>query len=219
MEKKSGIYRITNLKNQMVYIGKSIDIETRWKTHKRKLNQGNHINQALQEAWKIYGEESFTFEILIECDESEQGVIELENIFKYSPDVYNVVTWKDILRYELMKKFKRYGLQVDIDYKDNECITPKNNALKWALHLSLNNYEYFIDITSLGKDYEASEQSIEYDQIRDSFISNNNKYGTMKIIYGIHDDENVINEYIKYTRNETIKWFIKKGQSQHLKLW
>ena len=37
-----GIYKITNLKNDKVYIGESIDIYQRWGRHKKDLRKGEH---------------------------------------------------------------------------------------------------------------------------------------------------------------------------------
>lgn len=55
-----GVYKITNLINQKVYIGQSWDIEKRWIQHKR--NKHNlHLNNAFQK----YGIESFSFEVLV----------------------------------------------------------------------------------------------------------------------------------------------------------
>ena len=61
---KSGIYKITNLKNGKFYIGSSKDIEFRWNEHKKHLNGGYHINNKLQNAWNFYGKESFEFSII-----------------------------------------------------------------------------------------------------------------------------------------------------------
>ena len=63
---KSGIYKITNLKNKKIYIGSSKDIELRWKDHKKHLNGGYHVNKKLQNAWNFYGEKEFEFTVLEE---------------------------------------------------------------------------------------------------------------------------------------------------------
>ena len=61
---KSGIYKITNLKNGKFYIGSSKDIEFRWSEHKKHLNGNYHINKKLQNAWNFYGKENFEFTII-----------------------------------------------------------------------------------------------------------------------------------------------------------
>jgi len=64
LNKTIGIYKITNTKNNKVYIGESNDIDRRWDEHIDKLNNNSHHSYKLQEAWNEYGEENFTFEIL-----------------------------------------------------------------------------------------------------------------------------------------------------------
>ena len=48
---ESGIYKITNLTNGMVYIGSSINIEIRLKHHFRELKNNRHKNRHLQNAF------------------------------------------------------------------------------------------------------------------------------------------------------------------------
>ena len=66
-----GIYKIENLINGSIYIGQSIDIEKRWSTHISILNQNNHYNAHLQNAWNKYGSENFKFSIVEECEQFE----------------------------------------------------------------------------------------------------------------------------------------------------
>ena len=66
--KVSGVYLITNKINDKVYVGCSIDIHKRLKEHRNGLNLGNHRNRLLQNSWNKYGENSFLFDILVECD-------------------------------------------------------------------------------------------------------------------------------------------------------
>jgi len=66
---KSGIYTITNIVNNKLYVGCSINTARRLTTHKSYLRLNNHKNTHLQAAWNKYGEENFLFEILEECEE------------------------------------------------------------------------------------------------------------------------------------------------------
>jgi len=70
MKKISGIYSVVNILNNKKYIGCSISIQTRWKTHKKLLNNNKHPNQHLQGAWNKYGKENFLFSIIEICDKS-----------------------------------------------------------------------------------------------------------------------------------------------------
>lgn len=70
----TGVYKITNLINQQVYIGQAQDIEERWKKHREKgrnLNTSEAFNNPLYQDMKKYGLENFKFEILEECPISE----------------------------------------------------------------------------------------------------------------------------------------------------
>lgn len=70
-----GIYKITNKINQKCYIGKSIDIERRFKKHQTDAlwvsDKNFKYNYPLYQAFRKYGIENFSFEILEECKEEE----------------------------------------------------------------------------------------------------------------------------------------------------
>ena len=63
---KSGIYAITNIQTQELYIGSSNDIALRLNQHKADLRRRIHHAKHLQDAWDKYGEGAFRFEILEE---------------------------------------------------------------------------------------------------------------------------------------------------------
>ena len=61
----SGIYKITCLATEEVYIGKSTDIKNRWQQHcKTAFNCGTIASSLLHTKMKQYGIENFTFELL-----------------------------------------------------------------------------------------------------------------------------------------------------------
>jgi|688.fasta_scaffold00445_36 group I intron endonuclease len=67
------IYKITNIKNKKFYIGKSKNVEKRWKQHLSLVGKKRH---PLYDAIKSYGIENFKLEI-IDCNE-ETMIDELE---------------------------------------------------------------------------------------------------------------------------------------------
>ena len=77
-----GIYMLQNLVNGKIYIGQSVDIESRWGEHKSELNGGYHHNEHLQRSWRNYGQENFEFSILLECAESQLNTMEEYYIFE-----------------------------------------------------------------------------------------------------------------------------------------
>ena len=60
------IYKITNQKNGMVYIGSSVNVERRWRQHKEaSINEkDHHYNYPLMIAFREFGIANFTFEVV-----------------------------------------------------------------------------------------------------------------------------------------------------------
>lgn len=71
LDKICGIYIIRNIQNSKIYIGSSIDINGRWQDHKKELRGNYHNNKRLQNSWNKYKEESFTFEIIEQCEKED----------------------------------------------------------------------------------------------------------------------------------------------------
>lgn len=66
-----GIYKITNLIDNKVYIGQSKNLKSRLGGHKSCLKHNHHSNIYLQRAYNKYGAENFKFEIIEECEEDK----------------------------------------------------------------------------------------------------------------------------------------------------
>lgn len=74
---KTGVYKITCVTNNKIYIGSACgtkhSLKTRngfvgrWCSHISKLKANTHANKHLQSAWNKYGEDSFMFEIIEFC--------------------------------------------------------------------------------------------------------------------------------------------------------
>lgn len=66
--RKTGIYKITNIENQMCYVGQAVDIADRWKQHiRRGIGADPPTRNKLYPAMMEYGAENFTFEVIEEC--------------------------------------------------------------------------------------------------------------------------------------------------------
>lgn len=68
-----GIYKITNQVNEKIYIGQSINIESRWIQHIATAKNNEfygHYRSLLYRAMRKYGTDKFIFEIIEECDVS-----------------------------------------------------------------------------------------------------------------------------------------------------
>lgn len=68
---KSGVYRITLINDNRCYIGSSVDLGKRVRSHYTDLKSNIHTNSYLQRVWNKYGEDSFIFDILELCDRLE----------------------------------------------------------------------------------------------------------------------------------------------------
>jgi group I intron endonuclease len=84
----SGIYEIINNINGKKYIGSALDLNKRSRVHKLKLQNGKHHASYLQRSWNKYGENSFSFNILLYCDKQSLITYEQIAIDYYKPE-YN----------------------------------------------------------------------------------------------------------------------------------
>ena len=138
------IYKITNQKNGMVYIGSSIEVERRWRQHKEaSINEkDHHYNYPLMIAFREFGIANFTFEV-IDTLPDYQAMIKAEHdwIVKENcvvPNGYNQTHQTDspLLDPAIAKKMSdtkrvKYGKRVcEID--DNKNILEIWNSLAEA---------------------------------------------------------------------------------------
>ena len=79
----TGIYKLTNLKNQKVYIGQAANLADRWKDHIKAGLGIDTPNNMLYTAMMKDGVENFTFEVLEECERGS-----LNDREKYYIDFY-----------------------------------------------------------------------------------------------------------------------------------
>lgn len=94
MLNRAGIYIIRNKKNGHCYVGQSHNIESRWKGHRDNLNKNKHHSPYLQNAWNLYGEKAFVFEVLEFCKTRDLNQKEQEWIIRLNP-VYNCIVFLD----------------------------------------------------------------------------------------------------------------------------
>lgn len=74
---KSGIYVITHVASGRKYVGSAVDIRSRWRVHKCELRKQKHHSPKLQNAWRRYGEDAFSFEV-VELISDLHGLIPAE---------------------------------------------------------------------------------------------------------------------------------------------
>lgn len=80
-----GIYKITNNITGEAYVGQAIDIQTRWNKEKSRAFQptSTEYDKTLSRAFRKYGVDNFTFEIIEECNRSELDQREIYYISFY----------------------------------------------------------------------------------------------------------------------------------------
>ena len=84
-----GIYRITNLKTNEAYIGKSTNIKTRWQNHcKTAIGLDGMARTKIHSAMKEYGIDNFSFFFLEKCTKENYSEREKYWINFYETNVY-----------------------------------------------------------------------------------------------------------------------------------
>lgn len=74
----NGVYRITNIINNKVYIGSSVNLYKRIYEHFRELKINKHSNKILQNSFNKYGIENFMVDILESSINSHEEMLDLE---------------------------------------------------------------------------------------------------------------------------------------------
>ena len=88
----SGVYIIHNLKNGRKYIGQSINIRNRFKTHKSRLRKNKHPNHQLQQDWNQQSGEAFDFQVYKYCETKTATKLEYQLIQDNLHCLYNSQT-------------------------------------------------------------------------------------------------------------------------------
>lgn len=152
MNNTSGVYIIQNTVNNKVYIGASKDIYNRLCMHKVNLRGNRHHNDHLQSAFNKYGEESFVFDTLEECN--EQYIYSQENYWCNILDSHN----------------RLFGYNVDPTAPDGKCavssetrIKMSNSAPKRAISVYTlygELYEHFSDLYRCAAHFDTVAPNI-----------------------------------------------------------
>lgn len=71
ISRDSGIYKITNIINNKVYIGSAFNLHNRIYIHCYLLRRNEHHNPHLQSAWNKYSESSFEFNVIEICNRDD----------------------------------------------------------------------------------------------------------------------------------------------------
>ena len=93
------IYKWTNLLNQKVYIGKSVDVAKRLREYRYEIKRGH--TRPIISAMRKYGLDNFNFEILENCDDlTHEQILEREQYWMDYYDALNEEKGYNILKAE-----------------------------------------------------------------------------------------------------------------------
>lgn len=184
-----GIYCIENLANNKKYIGQSNDIEKRWCQHKNDLYHNQHHNKHLQSAWNKYGEESFDFYVLENCEIElldEREIYWIDKLNSYvNKNGYNLTFGGDggkTIEPETIEKiYNLYNngfIAVDIANKLNIYIKSVQKYLKLGTQLGKCNYDVKVDMFKLRS---KKVVCLNTKKIFDSITDAENQYGIVGI--------------------------------------
>lgn len=108
-----GVYGIyTKNKNNLLYIGNSIDLENRYKTHYNELKNKTHINKELIKFSEIYDFDNLIFKPIFLCDEEDLLYWETFFIKLFSP----ICNKTHIIRNTYNKEKMFIGKDYDVIY-------------------------------------------------------------------------------------------------------
>lgn len=80
IQKEFGIYKITNIVDNKIYVGSAVNLRSRNRDHYFSLNLNKHHSILLQRSWNKHGESNFKFEIL-ELVPDKSNLIQREQYF------------------------------------------------------------------------------------------------------------------------------------------
>ena len=185
-----GIYKIINKVNGKYYVGSSKNIKYRWNKHIKMLNDNDHSNQHLQNAWNKYGKESFIFKMIEKTTKENTLIIEQNylDIAKLEPNqTYNMCF--DV--FAVMKGRKH---------------SPK------SLQKLKERWMKFIHPMK-GKHHSTESKKLMSLSCRDMFGKNNPMYGKQSAMKGKHHSTE---SKIKMSKNNCRFW-LNKTMSEETK--
>lgn len=90
-EEFSGIYKITSLKTNEIYIGRAVNIKKRWTDHiKSSMGIGTLVNSTIHKRLAADGVWNFTFEVLEEIDKDKLSEREAYWVDFYQSNIYGM---------------------------------------------------------------------------------------------------------------------------------
>lgn len=187
----TGIYKIENKINHHVYIGQSVHIPKRWREHKNNAFNSNakDYKATLYRAFRKYGLNNFSFEILEECTQDELNQKEVYWIQYYNSfnNGYNETEGGDESHIHLGKPIELY------DY-DGNYVTEYPSITEAAKALGVSrNLIYSI---LYGKRLSSKNYQFKLKEDKNTIIKKySNRQGGKYKVYQCDENWNILNEY------------------------
>ena len=162
---KNGIYRIYCNKNNKSYIGSAactksnmktrIGFNARFLTHQLHLLRNKHRNAYLQNAYNLYGEKSFTFEIIEICHPDECAEKEIYYMEQYQSMI-------DENGFNIIKQpLTNYAGNFTQEHKDkiSKSLTGRTRPIEDIVKFSKTVLQYDLEGNFIREYYSMSEAS------------------------------------------------------------
>jgi hypothetical protein len=114
---KEGVYRITNVSNNKIYIGMSSKLLNRLQEHYDKLTNNKHTNKKLQQDFNRFSVDNFDIDIIKYTENSHEAFLleqKTYNSFK-KRELYNISFSKDGFNKNL--NFQEFSVFISNKYK------------------------------------------------------------------------------------------------------
>lgn len=163
-----GIYKITNLINNHSYIGQSTNIQERLRRHKSRYKNpsSQDYNKILYQAFRKYGIENFSFQIIEQCSINELNLKEKQWINYYN-------TYED--GYNATKGSREEDFKVKQHKKSN--FLTKETVIKIKQQLKENLKS---STEQIGQKYNISGRTIRSINNGESWFDQNESYPIRK---------------------------------------
>jgi group I intron endonuclease len=184
-----GIYKITNLVDNKVYIGSSVDVYKRQYKHFWMLRKNQHDNVHLQNSYNKFGEINFVFSVIELCE--VENLIPLENkyITTYKSNDsnfgYNLATVNDFRRNtyndEVKLKLSKYNQSKNGNFKKFS-LTDIDTQKTFVFDNLIDVANYLIN-NGFAKGKHRNVRSILSSSLRGKKVNNGYKGSIRKTCY------------------------------------